>query len=135
MDNEFVKMSGVVPHLVIRDNRAKEAVDFYAQAFDAVEKSRHMSEDGTKILNALLFINGGPLMLNDDFPDMRGEAAPAPASVTLHLDVPDTDAAWKQALAAGGTVNFPLENQFWGQRYGQIIDPFGHLWGIGGPQT
>lgn len=135
MHEEYIAMPGVVPHLVIRDHRATEAISFYARAFDATESGRHMSDDGQRILNALLFLNGGPLMLNDDFPEISGTPASAPASVTLHLDVPDADAAWEKALAAGGTVRLPLDNRFWGQRYGQIADPFGHVWAIGGPLT
>ena len=56
-----------------------------------------------------------------------------PASVTLHLQVPDADAAWQRALAAGAEVRFPLADQFWGDRYGQVKDPFGFIWSIGAP--
>ncbi len=134
MSEEYCAMTGVVPHLTIRDNRAGEAIDFYAKAFGATESSRHMADDGKRILHAHLDLNGGPLMLNDDFPEMGGgQCAPPPAGVGLHLDVFDADAAWDRALAAGASVRFPLDNQFWGQRYGQVIDPFGHIWSIGGP--
>lgn len=135
MSEEYCAMKGVVPHLTIRDNRATEAIDFYIDAFGASESGRHMADDGKRILHAHLEVNGGPLMLNDDFPEMAGGAAPAPTGVGLHLDVPDADAAWERALAAGAGVRFPLDNQFWGQRYGQITDPFGHIWSIGGPVT
>ncbi|MEQ8310744.1 MAG: VOC family protein [Sphingopyxis sp.] len=135
MSEDYCAMKGVVPHLTIRDNRAAEAIDFYTRAFGASESGRHMAEDGKRIMHAHLDLNGGPLMLNDDFPEMMGGAAPAPAGVGLHLDVPDADAAWEKALAAGATVRFALDNQFWGQRYGQVTDPFGHIWSIGGPVT
>ncbi len=135
MSEEYCAMKGVVPHLTIRGNRAAEAIDFYARAFGATESGRHMAEDGKRIMHAHLDLNGGSLMLNDDFPEMMGGAAAAPAGVGLHLDVADADAAWAKALAAGATVRFPLDNQFWGQRYGQITDPFGHIWSIGGPVT
>lgn len=129
-------MPGVTPHLVIRDNRAAEAIDFYAGAFGAQEGARMMADDGKRILHAHLTLAGGSLMLNDDFPEMAGGSpADAPTGVTLHLDVPDADAAWDKALAAGATERFPLANQFWGQRYGQVTDPFGHTWSIGGPVT
>ncbi|WP_447727546.1 VOC family protein [Sphingomonas koreensis] len=111
-------MTGVIPHLTIRDGRAAEAIDFYTRAFGAVENGRHAAQDGKRLMHAHLEINGGPLMLNDDFPEMMGGPTPEPAAVGLHLDVPDADAAWARALAAGAAVRFPLDNQFWGQRYG-----------------
>jgi PhnB protein len=135
MAEEYCAMPGVVPHLTIRGKRAAEAIDFYIRAFGATESGRHMADDGERILHAHLDLNGGPLMLNDDFPEMSGGATPPPAGVGLHIDVPDADAAWEKALAAGATVRFPLDNQFWGQRYGQVTDPFGHIWSIGGPVT
>ena len=95
MSEEYCAMKGVVPHLTIRDNRATEAIDFYIDAFGASESGRHMADDGKRILHAHLEVNGGPLMLNDDFPEMAGGAAPAPTGVGLHLDVPDADAAWE----------------------------------------
>jgi PhnB protein len=128
------KLSGVTPHLTIRDNRAAEAIDFYARAFGAEEAMRMPADDGKRVLHANLRIAGGSLLLNDDFPEMAGGVgAAAPAGVTLHLDVDDADAAWEKALAAGATVRFPIDDQFWGQRYGQVTDPFGHTWSIGGP--
>lgn len=133
MTEASAAMTGVVPHLTIRDNRAAEAIDFYTRAFGAAESGRHLAEDGKRVMHAHLEVNGGALMLNDDFPEMTGEASPAPSGVGLHLDVPDADAAWERALAAGASVRFPLDNQFWGQRYGQVTDPFGHIWSIGGP--
>ena len=72
-------------------------------------------------------------MLNDDFPEFGHGATAAPAAVTLHLQVPDADRAWEKALAAGAEVRFPLGDQFWGDRYGQVTDPFGFTWSIGAP--
>ena len=79
-----------------------------------------MADDGKRIMHAHLKLNGGSLMLNDDFPEFGHGAATAPASVTLHLQVPDADAAWQRALDAGSEVRFPLADQFWGDRYGQV---------------
>ena len=126
--------SGVMPHLTIRDGNAAEAIDFYARAFGAAESGRHMAEDGKRIMHAHLTINGGPLMLNDDFPEMGGghESGP-PAGCTLHLQVDDADAWWDRAIEAGAIVRFPLGDQPWGDRYGQVDDPFGFTWSIGGP--
>lgn len=128
------ELTGVTPHLTIRSNKAADAIDFYERAFDAKELSRHPAEDGVRLMHAHLALNGGALMLHDDFPEMMGgKAADAPTGVVLHIEVPDADAAWERALAAGATVRFPLDSQFWGQRYGQVEDPFGHIWSIGGP--
>jgi PhnB protein len=126
---------GVTAHLTIGGGRAGEAIEFYKQAFGAAEQMRQPADDGKRLMHAHLTIGGGSLMLNDDFPEYRdGAEAPAPAGTTLHLQVPDADAAWDKALAAGATVRFPLENQFWGDRYGQLEDPFGFTWSIGGPK-
>jgi len=124
--------AGVTAHLTIRDNRAAEAVDFYTRAFGAEEQMRHMADDGQRVMHSHLSLNGGSLMLNDDFPEYGG-AATAPGSVTLHLQVTDADAAWNQALDAGATEKMPLADQFWGDRYGQLADPFGFTWSIGAP--
>ncbi|QGP79524.1 VOC family protein [Sphingobium sp. CAP-1] len=129
-------MPGVTAHIVIPDGKAADAIAFYQTAFGATEQSRHMADDGARIMHAHLTINGGPLMLNDHFHEMaNGEPLPPAAGTTLHLEVDDADIWWNRALEAGATVRFPLDNQFWGARYGQIIDPFGHIWSIGGPVT
>jgi PhnB protein len=73
-------------------------------------------------------------MLSDDFPEYRGgQPAPAPASVTLHLQVDDADRWWNRAVEAGAAVTMPIADQFWGDRYGHLKDPFGHSWSIGAP--
>ena len=124
---------GITPHLLIRERRAAEAIEFYAGAFGARELNRVPTDDG-RIMHAHLEINGGSLMLNDDFPEYHdGKAAGPPSGVTLHLQVTDADALWQQAIGAGATVLFPLEDQFWGDRYGQLQDPFGHRWSIAAP--
>lgn len=123
---------GVTAHITIRDRRAAEAIDFYKAAFGADELLRHPSDDG-RVMHAHLKINGGSLMLHDDFPEHSGGPANEPAGVILHLQVPDADAAWQRAIDAGADVRFPLADQFWGDRYGQLKDPFGHTWSIGAP--
>jgi PhnB protein len=124
---------GITAHLTVRDNRAAEAIDFYSKAFGAEEIGRHMADDGKRIMHAHLDLNGGSLMLNDDFPEFGHGAASAPASVTLHLQVKDADAAWNRAIEAGAKERFPIGDQFWGDRYGQVTDPFGFTWSIGAP--
>ena len=127
---------GVTAHLTIRGGRGSEAIEFYKKAFGAQEEMRNLADDGKRLMHAHLTINRGSLMLNDDFPEYRegGEPLPPPAGTTLHLHVPDADAAWDKAVAAGASVKLPLENQFWGDRYGQLEDPFGFTWSIGGPK-
>ena len=122
---------GVTPHLSIRGGRAAEAIEFYKQAFGAEELMRHAAEDGKRLLHASLRINGDMLMLADDFPEYRGREAGPPEGVTLHLHVQDADAAWKRAVDAGAQVTMELADQFWGDRYGQVTDPFGFTWSIG----
>ena len=124
---------GITAHLTIRDNRAADAIDFYSRAFGATEICRHMGEDGKRIMHAHLNLNGASLMLNDDFTEFGNGAAGPPAGVTLHLQVSDADAAWNRALEAGAKERFPLADQFWGDRYGQVTDPFGFTWSIGAP--
>lgn len=123
----------VATHLVVDD--AAAAIDFYKQAFGAEEMARLAGPDG-KIVHAALIINGSMVMLNDDFPEMSGGKSMTPTSlggsgVTIHLQFPDdVDARFQRALDAGATVVAPLEEQFWGDRYGAIRDPFGHFWSL-----
>ena len=124
---------GIAPHLTIREGKASEAIDFYKAAFGAEEIRRAPAEDGKRLMHAHLVINGGHVLLNDDFPEFTGSPTNLPAAVTLHLQVDDADTWWNRALEAGATVRFPLDNQFWGDRYGQVTDPYGHTWSIGGP--
>ena len=137
MDNPDQGPSGgVTAHLTIRDGKAAEAIDFYGRAFGATKAMEpHMAEDGRRIMHAHLLVNGGHLMLNDDFPEMMGRAADPPASFVLHLQVADADAAWKRAIDAGAQERFPMADQFWGDRYGQVQDPFGFTWSIGAPSA
>jgi PhnB protein len=123
------------PHLVVDD--AAAAIDFYVNAFGAEELGRVPRPDG-KLVHAALRINGFTVLLNDDFPEVRGGKSMTPTSlggtpVTIHLTVTDVDAKFQRALDAGATVVVPLEDQFWGARYGIVTDPFGHQWSLGQP--
>jgi len=125
----------VLPHLVVDD--AAAAIDFYVKAFGAVEQGRVPGPDG-KLIHASLAINGSSVMLNDDFPEMSGGKSMTPKAlggspVTIHLVVTDVDKQFQQAIDAGGTVVMPVEDQFWGDRYGVLEDPFGHQWSMGQP--
>lgn len=126
--------SGITPHLTIRDGRCAEAITFYAAAFGAEERSRQAEEQGERLMHAALVINGDFVLMHDDFPEYRGGApAPEPASAVLHLAVDDADAWWTRAVEAGAEVTMPLADQFWGDRYGHLKDPFGYTWSIGAP--
>lgn len=121
-------MTGVTPNLSI--SPATEVVEFYKVAFGAEELNRMASEDGKKLMHAWLRINGGSLIVNDAFPEY-GHPMQTPQAFVLHLQVDDVDAWWTRALAAGATVSMPLEKQFWGDRYGQLKDPYGVTWSLG----
>lgn len=124
---------GLTPHIAIADKRASEAIEFYKQAFGAVEQVRMPAEDGVRLMHAHLLLNGSSLMMHDDFPEYSGEAMAAPSGVTLHLQVDDADRWYDRAIAAGATSVMAPDNMFWGDRYAQVKDPFGHLWSIGHP--
>jgi PhnB protein len=128
--------SAPIPHLVVSDGEA--AIAFYAKAFGAICEGTHLTEDGRRVMYGHLNVGGGTIYLNDDFPEFGDQSARAPtrlggASCVIHLEVPDADVAWERAIKAGAQVVMPLDNQFWGARYGQLKDPFGHLWSVGGP--
>lgn len=124
---------GLTPHITIRDKRAKEAIDFYAKAFGATEVTRVPADDGERLMHAHMLVNGASLMMHDDFPEYSGAPASAPACVVLHLQVDDTDRWYGRAVEAGATSVMAPEDMFWGDRYAQVRDPFGHLWSIGHP--
>lgn len=123
--------AGVSPHLTIPSKGGQAAIEFYQRAFGAEEIRRMPAEDGERLMHAHLRINGGSVMLHDEFPEYGHESDIAPKGVTLHLQVDDADEWWNRAILAGGVPLFPLEDQFWGDRYGQLKDPFGHTWSIG----
>lgn len=125
----------LAPHLVVDD--AAAAIDFYVKAFDAVEMGR-VPGPGGKLVHAAVQINGSTVMLNDDFPEMNDGKASTPAAlggtpITIHLTVTDVEQKFQRAVDAGATVIMPLADQFWGDRYGVLRDPFGHHWSLGQP--
>lgn len=126
-------LTGVTPHLTIPSRGGQAAVEFYGRAFGATEVRRMLADDGERLMHAHLKINGGSLMLHDEFPEYGGDTDIAPKGVVLHLQVDDADLWWERALAAGAIPEMPLADQFWGDRYGVVKDPFGHSWSIGSP--
>jgi PhnB protein len=118
----------VTPYLIIRD--AAAALDFYKRAFGAIELMR--LDHGGKVGHAEIQLGDSRIMLADEFPEM-GSVSPqslggTPVGICLY--VPNVDALFQQAVAAGGKVERELQNQFYGDRSGTIIDPFGHKWTI-----
>lgn len=122
-------MHSITPHLVCAG--ADEAIKFYAKAFGAVEKMR-VPGPGGKLVHACVQIGDSQLFLVDEFPEWGaiGPKELKASPVTIHLQVEDADASFAQAVAAGCTVTMPLDDAFWGDRYGSVKDPFGHSWSI-----
>ena len=124
---------GVLPYLTVRDGHA--AIDFYERAFGATNVQKMLADDGKRLMHARMTINGGLLMLSDDFPEYMGGQSGAPSAdhptgTVLHIQVDDADAAFDRAVAAGATVVMAPADMFWGDRYCQVKDPFGHKWSI-----
>ena len=122
-------MHTVTPHLVCAG--AAEAIEFYKNAFNAVEVGRLPGPDG-KLAHAMIRINGSAVMLVDEFPDWGsfGPKALKGSPVTIHLYVEDVDAFVTRAVDAGAKITMPLEDMFWGDRYCRLEDPFGHHWSV-----
>lgn len=123
-------MHSLTPHLIC--DGAAEAIEFYKRAFGAVELARLPGPQG-RLLHAMIRIGDSPLMLVDEFPEWGNAVGPKTlkgSPVTIHLYVEDVDATVGRAVAAGATVTMPVDDMFWGDRYGKIEDPFGHHWSI-----
>lgn len=120
----------ITAHLTVRD--ANRAIEFYKKAFVA-EVLGVAPAPGGKVMHALLKIGDSMLMLNDEFPEYGGDAAPKSTGgtgVTLHIYIDNVDSAWERAVSAGASVKMPLMDMFWGDRYGTVMDPFGHKWSL-----
>jgi PhnB protein len=118
----------ITPSITCRG--AAKAIDFYKKAFGAQEITRMGSPDG-KIMHAEMQLGNSRFMLNDEMPGMA--AAPNPTatpSCSLFVYVSDVDSVFKQAVSAGAKADMPVQDMFWGDRYGKVTDPFGHHWGL-----
>lgn len=122
-------MYTVTPHLVCAG--AAEAIDFYKKAFGAVELARMPDPDG-KLMHAAIRIGDSTVMLVDEYPEWgnKGPKALNGSPVIIHLYVANADAVFDQAIAAGAASTMPMADTFWGDRYGMVVDPFGHNWAI-----
>lgn len=123
----------VIPELTLDD--ARRAIDFYQRAFGAKDLGTHATPDGSKIMHSGLEVNGGVIFVCDDFPERSGGQRRSPRAlggspVTIHLNCADVHAAWNRAVKAGARVLMPLEQQFWGDVYGVLEDPFGQRWSM-----
>lgn len=119
----------VTPYLIVQG--AASAIDFYKKAFGATELLR-MDGPGGKLMHAEIQIGDSPIMLADEFPEMGHRSPQAlggtPVSIALYVD--NVDAVVPQAIAAGATVQRPLQDQFYGDRSATLVDPFGHVWTV-----
>lgn len=122
-------MHTVTPHLVCAG--AVEAIEFYKRAFGATEMTRLAAQSG-KLMHAMLRLGDSTIMLTDENPEwnVRGPLALKGTPVTIHLQVPDADGVFAAAVAAGAKGMMPVQEMFWGDRYGVVQDPYGHQWSI-----
>lgn len=112
-------------------NNGSKAIEFYKQAFNAAELFRKTMPDG-KILHARMRIEDSNVRLSDEFPGSlhKPPTSLGATTVTLHVYTENVEGLWQQAVQAGAKVVLPLDNQFWGERYGMLVDPFGHRWSM-----
>ncbi len=120
----------VTPYLTVYD--AQAAIEFYKRAFGAVEHCRMPGPDGKRIMHASIQIGDSMVMLSDE---MRDYGVVAPTSlggtpVSIHLYVDNVDAAFERAVLAGATIDMPVQDTFWGDRFGKLSDPYGHRWSL-----
>lgn len=119
----------ITPHFVVPD--AAQAASWYARAFGAEEQSR-IPLPGGKVMTVVLTIGESTVHVGSEFPQ-AGILSPRSIGGTatvLQINTTDADALWKRAIAAGASAHHELADQFWGERHGQLIDPFGHRWNI-----
>jgi len=122
-----------IPHLIVSDGKA--ALKFYREVLGAAEGHTMMAPDGRRILHGELTLDGHTLVLSDEFTAEEGGKCQTPqtlrgSSVRITLQTDDADAVVQRAVDRGAEIIMPVQNMFWGARYGQIRDPFGHIWGI-----
>ncbi len=120
----------ITPTLTVKG--ADRAIEFYKKAFKAQEIERHMGPDGKTIMHAELKIGNSIFMLNDEFPrtGCQSPQSLGGTPVTLYVYIEDVDTWFKRAVDEGAKVTMPLNDMFWGDRVGQVTDPFGHKWNL-----
>ena len=121
---------GIVAYLCVEG--AQKASDFYQKAFAATQAHAYPPDEQGRTMHVHLYVNGSSLMLADAYPDY-GHPWEKPQGFTMQLVVDDIDTWWQRAVDAGMDVVMPIETMFWGDRYGQLRDPFGVLWAMNEP--
>ena len=122
-----------IPHLIVSNGLA--AIDFYKEIFCAEEGHRMMAPDGKRLMHGEIVLDGHKVFISDEFSAVEGGTLKSPPAlggtcVRITIEVADADATVARAVAAGARVLMPLQDLFWGARYGKILDPFGHEWGV-----
>ena len=120
----------LTPSLIVKD--ARKAIDFYKKAFGAQEIDVMTGPEG-KVMHAEIKIGDSTLMMGEENPawaQFKSAETLGASPISLHLYFPDADAAFKRAVDAGAKVEMPVDDMFWGDRYGKVKDPFGYTWGI-----
>jgi uncharacterized glyoxalase superfamily protein PhnB len=120
----------LTPYLICRN--AASAIEYYKKAFGAVQKGDVMAGPEGKVMHAEVRIGDSLIMVADEFPEW-GSLSPQSiggSGMGLHIYVEDVDAAFDKAIGAGGIVEMPVADMFWGDRYGKLVDPFGHKWSV-----
>ena len=122
-----------IPHLIVSDGLA--AIDFYKSVFGAEEGHRMMAADGKRLMHGEIVLDGHKFFLSDAFEASEGGTLKSPQAlggtcVRITIEVDDADALVQRAVAAGSRVLMPVQDLFWGARYGKILDPYGHEWGV-----
>lgn len=122
-----------IPHVIVSDGLA--ALGFYEAAFGAVKGHSMMAPDGKRLMHGELTLDGHKFFVSDEFSESEGGSCKSPQTlggtcVRITLQVDDADKTVERAVAAGARVLMPVADMFWGARYGKIIDPYGHEWGI-----
>jgi PhnB protein len=123
-------LGGVVPYLSL--SSASKAAEFYTRAFAARIAGGQPPDSSGRTMHIHLYINGGSLMLSDAYPEY-GHPLQTQQGYALHMKVDDVDKWWQRAVDAGAEIVLPLQKMFWGDRYGQLRDPFGVTWSMGAP--
>jgi len=122
-----------IPHLIVRDGMA--ALKFYKEVFGAEEGHNMMATDGKRLMHGELVLDGHKFFVSDEFSESEGGTCRTPqrlggTCVRITLQTDNADEVVGRAVARGAKVLMPLQDMFWGARYGKIVDPFGHEWGI-----
>jgi PhnB protein len=133
------RVAPIIPHLTVRNGLA--ALEFYERALGAKVVSKQMAENDARLVHGVLALHGGYFFVYDEFPEWDGGATRAPecagcSTVAIHLHFSDAeiaDACYDRAVAAGAAPIIDMGDKEWGERYGRLRDPFGHVWSFGAP--